>query len=88
MPRKPRKRKEMPKNGQRLLDFVQAYSVLHGVPPSYETIAKGMGLRSKSNVCRIVHELKSRGHLTVKPHAVHSIRLVDRTMEKLHAMVR
>lgn len=87
MPRKPRKRKEMPRNGQQVLEFVRAYQNLFGVPPSYGEIARGIGLRSKSNVHRIVHELKSRGHLTMKPYAVQSIKLVDQTLEKIYAAI-
>lgn len=87
MPRKPRRRKEMPNHGQKVLAFVEAYQKLFGQSPSYEEIAKGIGLTSKSNVHRIVHELKSRGHLTVKPHAMYSIKLVDRTMEKVYAAI-
>lgn len=87
MPRKPRKRKEMPKHGQRVLEFVEAYQKLFGQSPSYETIAGSLGLSSKSNMHRIVHELRSRGYLTVKPHAMYSIKLVDKTMEKVYAAI-
>ena len=39
----------MTKHRQLVLDFIRAYIRLHGVPPSYEVIAKGIGLSSKSN---------------------------------------
>ena len=67
----------MSKRRQLVLDFIRAYIRLHGVPPSYEVIAKGIGLSSKSNVHRIVHRLKEDGHLTVRPYKFHSIKLVD-----------
>jgi SOS-response transcriptional repressor LexA len=65
------------------LDFIRAYIRLHGVPPSYEVIAKGIGLSSKSNVHRIVHRLKEDGHLTVRPYKFHSIKLVDTSVQQV-----
>ena len=69
--------RSMSKRRQLVLDFIRAYIRLHGVPPSYEVIAKGIGLSSKSNVHRIVHRLKEDGHLTIRPYKFHSIKLVD-----------
>jgi SOS-response transcriptional repressor LexA len=60
-----------------VLDFIRAYVRLYGVPPSYEVIAKGIGLRSKANIHRIVHRLKEDGHLTTKPYKFRAIQLVD-----------
>ena len=65
------------------LDFIRAYIRLHGVPPSYEVIAKGIGLSSKSNVHRIVHRLKEDGHLTIRPYKFHSIKLVDTSVREV-----
>jgi len=73
----------MSKRRQLVLDFIRAYIRLHGVPPSYEVIAKGIGLKSKSNVHRIVHRLKADGHLTVRPYKFHSIKLVDTTVQQV-----
>ena len=71
------------KRRQLVLDFIRAYIRLHGVPPSYEVIAKGIGLSSKSNVHRIVHRLKEDGHLTVRPYKFHSIKLVDNSVREV-----
>jgi len=73
----------MTKHRQLVLDFIRAYIRLHGVPPSYEVIAKGIGLSSKSNVHRIVHRLKEDGHLTVRPYKFHSIKLVDTSVREV-----
>ena len=73
----------MSKRRQLVLDFIRAYIRLHGVPPSYEVIAKGIGLSSKSNVHRIVHRLKEDGHLTVRPYKFHSIKLVDTSVKEM-----
>tara|TARA_R110000823_G_C15718831_1_gene478420 strand:+ start:234 stop:464 length:231 start_codon:yes stop_codon:yes gene_type:complete len=70
----------MTKRRQLVLDFIKAYARLHGVPPSYEVIAKGLGLKPKSNIHRIVHRLKDDGHLVTKPYKFHAIRIVDRSV--------
>jgi SOS-response transcriptional repressor LexA len=36
------------------------------VSPSYEVIARGIGLKSKSNIHRIVHRLRTDGHIVTK----------------------
>jgi len=79
-------RLNMTKHRQLVLDFIRAYIRLHGVPPSYEVIAKGMGLSSKSNVHRIVHRLKEDGHLTVRPYKFCSIKLVDASVKTVMSL--
>ena len=64
---------------QLVLDFIRAYVRLHGVSPSYEVIAKSIGLSSKSNIHRIVHRLKQDGLLDLNPYKFHSIKLVDQS---------
>jgi repressor LexA len=67
----------MSKRRQLVLDFIRAYIRLHGVSPSYEVIARGIGLKSKSNIHRIIHRLREDGHLETKPYKFHAIKLVD-----------
>ena len=69
-----------------VLEFIRAYVRLHGVPPSYEVIARGIGLKSKSNIHRIVHRLKQDGHLITKPYNFHAIRLVDQTAKAVASL--
>jgi repressor LexA len=66
-----------------VLEFIRAYVKLHGVSPSYEVIAKGIGLNSKSNIHRIVHRLKADGHLVTKPYKFHAIKLVDTSAKEV-----
>ena len=66
-----------------MLEFIRAYVKLHGVSPSYEVIAKGIGLNSKSNIHRIVHRLKADGHLVTKPYKFHAIKLVDTSAKEV-----
>lgn len=61
-----------------ILEFIKAYRNLHGVSPSYEVIAKGVGLRSKSNIHRLIHKLEEMGHLRLKPYKFRSIRVIER----------
>lgn len=65
---------------QLVLDFIRAYVRLHGVAPSYAVIARGLGLKSKSNIHRVVHILKDEGLLVVKPYKFNSIKLIDRSV--------
>ena len=76
----------MTKRRQLVLDFIRAYIRLHGVPPSYEVIAKGIGLKSKSNIHRIIHRLKADGHLVTKPYKFHAIRLVDQSAKAVMSL--
>lgn len=69
-----------------MLDFIKAYTRLHGVSPSYEVIARSLGLRSKSNIHRIVHRLKDDGFLTVKAYKFHSVKLVDHSVKEIASL--
>jgi SOS-response transcriptional repressor LexA len=73
----------MTKRRQLVLDFIRAYIRLHGVSPSYEVIAKSIGLSSKSNIHRIIHRLREDGHIELKPYKFHSIRLADKSMKEI-----
>mgnify|MGYP003350339795 FL=1 len=71
---------------QLVLDFIKAYVRLHGVAPSYAVIARGIGLKSKANIHRIIHVLQEDGHLTVKPYKFNSIRLIDRSARSIASL--
>jgi SOS-response transcriptional repressor LexA len=62
-----------------IFEFIKAYMKIHGVAPSYSVIARGIGLKSKSNVHRVIHVLQDQGLLTIKPHKCNSIRIVKKT---------
>ena len=76
----------MTKRRQLVLDFIRAYIKIHGVPPAYETVAKGLGMRSRSNIQRIVHRLQDDGYLRIKPHKFRSIRLVDSSVREMASL--
>lgn len=69
-----------------VLQFVRAYLKLYGVPPSYEVIAIGLGMSSKGNICRIVHELEGKGHLVTRRYKFLSIRVQDKDATEMGKM--
>jgi repressor LexA len=71
---------------QLVLDFIKAYIRIHGIAPSYEVIAKGLGMKSKANIHRIIHRLQADGYLVTKPHKFHSIKIVDRSVREMAAL--
>ena len=71
---------------QLVLDFIRAYIKFHGMAPSYQTIATGVGMKSKANIHRIVHKLEEDGHLTIRPYKFNSIKLNDRSAREMAAL--
>jgi SOS-response transcriptional repressor LexA len=54
--------------------------------PSYQTIANGIGMKSKANIHRIVHRLQEDGHLTIRPYKFNSIKLIDRSAREMASL--
>jgi repressor LexA len=69
-----------------VLEFVHAYIKLKGYPPSYNNIAQGMKLKSRSNIHRLVHELRQKGYLKVQAHKFRSLRVADKGIKKILAL--
>ena len=69
-----------------VLDFIQTFIKMKGFAPSYNEIAQGLGMRSKSNIHRLVHVLRERGLLQVKPHMIRSLKVVDNTVKELASL--
>lgn len=76
----------MPDKHQLVLDFIKAYIKIHGVAPSYAVIARGLGMKSKSNIHRIIHKLKDEGMVAVKPYQFNSIRVIDRSVKRVASL--
>jgi SOS-response transcriptional repressor LexA len=51
--------------------------------PSYQTIASGVGMKSKANIHRIIHKLQDDGLLTIRPYKFNSIKLIDRSAREV-----
>ncbi len=47
-----------------VLDFIAHYIDSHGYQPSYQVIARHMGVRSRAGIARIVTDLETQGLLT------------------------
>ena len=62
-----------------VLEFIQAYIKLHGISPSYEVTAKALGMKAKSNVCRMVARLEEMGHLSKRKYKFHSLKIIDQS---------
>jgi SOS-response transcriptional repressor LexA len=68
---------------QLVLEFIRAYIKFHGISPSYQTIALGLGMKSKANIHRIIHRLQEEGHLTIRPYKFNSIKLTDKSAKEM-----
>lgn len=68
----------MTRQQQRCLEIIRSYIAEHNVPPSYQDIAEGLGLASKSGVARIVDALIVQGRLTRSADKVRNLALVER----------
>lgn len=67
---------KLTKRRKSVLDFIEAYIKLHGVSPSYEAIALGIGLSAKANAHRIVKRLELDGFVTTS-RRFYSIRIAS-----------
>jgi repressor LexA len=76
----------MTKRRQLVLDFIRAYIKIHGVSPSYEVIAKGLNMKSRANMHRIVQKLKDGGHVEKRPKKFYGIKLLDKSVREMAAL--
>jgi repressor LexA len=44
-----------------VLDFIRDYINLHGISPTYEEIARGVGKKSKGHIAALVYSLSDKG---------------------------
>jgi repressor LexA len=77
---------ELTQRQLRVLEFIQAYIKMKGFAPSMQDVATGLGLKSRSNIHRIVRYLEDNGLLTTVPHKFRTIKLRDRSVEKMLAL--
>jgi repressor LexA len=65
----------MTERQQLVLEFIRTYIKMKGFPPSYQDIATGLGLRSRSNIHRIVHTLREMKMISIDPHKFRTIKV-------------
>lgn len=59
-----------------LLAFITEYDERHGICPSFQQMADGMGLASKSNIVPMVNTLVDKGKIRRLPGRARSIEVV------------
>ena len=69
-----------------VFDFIRAYIKIHGMAPSYEVIAKGLNMKSRANMHRIVQKLKEDGYLEKRPRKFYGIKLLDKSVKEMAAL--
>jgi len=69
-----------------VLHFIEDFIKYRGFSPSYADIARGMNLKSKSNIHRIIHSLKDSGFLKIQPNKIRSLVPVDRSVQKMTSL--
>lgn len=82
----PRLKSEMTAQWDVVLRFIKAYLKMHGVSPSYRVMADALGLKSRSNLHRIVKRLQEEGHLEVNPRKFNGVKVKDKTVEEVLAL--
>ena len=65
----------MTEKQQKVLTFIKTYMEMKGWAPSMQNIADGLNLRSRSNIHRIIHELKSQGLLAIEPNKARTLKV-------------
>jgi len=69
-----------------VLEFIRQYILVHGFPPSFDDIARGLQLKSRSNIHRLVHKLRKEGHLSLKAKKFRSIQLTGGSVDQVSAL--
>ena len=62
---------------RQLLDFIRAYQIEKGSPPSFDEMKEAMKLASKYGIHRMVCALEERGHIVRIPHRARCIILKE-----------
>jgi len=67
----------MTEKQEKVLEFIRTYIKMKTFAPSMQDIATGLGMRSRSNIHRIIHALERDGYLTLKPRHTRTMRVID-----------
>lgn len=57
-------------------NFIAGYQAEHGCAPSFDEIMAGIGMKSKSEVHRVIHALRRRGHILFDSFMPRSVEVV------------
>jgi repressor LexA len=78
--------KAMTERQRLVLEFIETYIKMKGFAPSMQDIATGLGMKSRSNIHRVIHDLRRQGHLRLNPHKVRTVKLVDKSAKEMTAL--
>ena len=81
-----RPKQRMTPQWEKILRFIRAYTRLHGVSPSYAVLASSFGMKSRSNMHRMVKRLEEEGHLEIRPGKIYGVRVVDRSVREVASL--
>jgi repressor LexA len=81
-----KRKKRMTERQMEVLHFIEDFIKYRGFSPSYADIARGMNLKSKSNIHRIIHSLKDSGFLKIQPNKIRSLLPIDRSVNKMTSL--
>lgn len=62
---------------RQLYDFIRGYWAEHGFAPSYEIMAVGIGLKSKSGIHRMIHSMAQGGFIEIRQSRYRSVRCLS-----------
>jgi len=66
---------------EKVLDFLKAYLVQWGYPPSYREVQEGLGFANVCSVQYALDGLERRGYIKRKPHSPRAIQLIGYRVE-------
>lgn len=65
------------KRQQECIAFIRSFRDQHGVMPSYEEIAAGIGIKSRSRIKQVLDDLVERGAVRRLNHRARAIELIE-----------
>lgn len=69
-----------------VLEFIRTFVKMRGHSPSMQDIATGLGMKSRSNIHRIVHDLRRQGCLSIRPHKFRTIKVTDKSVKEMASL--
>jgi repressor LexA len=73
----PKKVRDLTPAQKKVLDFIKLFIKVRGFAPCLQEIAIGLQMRSRSNIHRLVAELRDKGYLSTKPLLARTIKVKD-----------
>ena len=58
-----------------LLDFIATHIHVHRISPSFSEMMAATGIKSRSDISRLVHQLTDKGHIIFTPNRARAIEL-------------